>query len=45
MLFDEPKVARRTSVGPMAIDSARINWVRPSRGSGDNLFEMQEFSR
>ena len=45
MLFDEPKIAHQTYVGPVRIDSARINWVRPSRASGDTLFEMQEFSQ
>lgn len=43
LLFDEPKIAHATRIGPDALDSARINWVRPQPLSNRVLFEIQEY--
>jgi methylmalonyl-CoA/ethylmalonyl-CoA epimerase len=45
MLFDTPKVAHETYVGPFHLHTANINWVRPHADAGNVLFEIQEFTR
>lgn len=43
LLFDEPKVAHATRIGPAALAAARINWVRPQAAANRVLFEIQEY--
>lgn len=42
-LFDEPKQAHATRIGPAAIAAARIHWVRPQPLSDRVLFETQQY--
>lgn len=43
MLRTEPNHVDATRIGPVALDAAEINWVKPNVATGKVLFELQQY--